>query len=173
MSSVIHQVESVVGRFLLASIVLLVFAAGVSRSFGYPIVWSVDVAQLLFVWTSFIGADMALRGRNLIAVDLFVRWAPPRTRALIDLATGLLVLAFLVAMAVLGYQLTLSNLPRQFADSGISYAFVTAAVPVGCGLLAITLAGQLWETVRSLPGSPKLVFTALRAPGTKVEETAL
>ncbi|NYZ12604.1 TRAP transporter small permease [Azospirillum sp. RWY-5-1] len=173
MSSFIFQLESIVGRILLATIVLLVFFAGILRSFGHPVVWSVDVAQLLFVWTSFIGADMAMRKRNLIAVDLFVRWVPARSRALLDAALSLVILAFLLTMVVLGYELTLSNLPREFGDSGISYGFVTAAVPVGCLLLAITLAGQLIATLRSLRHEPKLVFTELRAPAPNFEETAL
>lgn len=173
MSSFMFQLESIVGRILLATIVLLVFFAGIFRSFGHPIVWSVDVAQLLFVWTSFIGADMAMRKRNLIAVDLFVRWVPARSRALLDAALSLVILAFLLTMVVLGYELTLSNLPREFGDSGISYGFVTAAVPVGCLLLAITLTGQLLDTLRSLRSEPKLVFTVLRAPAPNFEETAL
>jgi TRAP-type C4-dicarboxylate transport system permease small subunit len=174
MSSIVYTVESIVGRALLAAIVLLVFGAGVLRSFGHPIVWSVDMAQLLFVWTSFIGADMALRRRNLIAVDLFIRWAGPRARALVDLATSAVVLAFLAAMVVLGVQLTLSNLQREFGDSGISYGFVTGAVPAGCLLLALTLAGQMVETARSLWGRPKLVFSVLRAPAPQdFEESAL
>jgi TRAP-type C4-dicarboxylate transport system, small permease component len=88
MSSLIMRVESVVARAMLATMVGLVFFAGVLRWFGYPLVWSMDVAQLLFVWASFIGADMAMRRRGLIAVDLFVRWIPPRYRVYLDLATA-------------------------------------------------------------------------------------
>jgi len=173
MSNTIFQIESIVGRFLLATIVLLVFIAGVMRSFGYPLVWSMDLAQLLFAWTSFIGADMTMRKRNLIAVDLFIRWTSPRTRALVDLIVGGIVLAFLVTMVILGYQLTMLNLEREFGDSGISYAFVTSAVPVGCLLLATTLAGQMIETLRSLWSAPQPVFTVLRGPAPNFEETAL
>jgi len=31
--------------------------ASVMRFFGYPLVWSVDLAQLLFIWVCFLGAD--------------------------------------------------------------------------------------------------------------------
>ncbi|WP_207477648.1 TRAP transporter small permease [Arenibaculum pallidiluteum] len=173
MSNTIYFIESVVGRILLATIVLLVFCAGVSRSFGYPLVWSMDVAQLLFVWTTFIGADMTMRKRSLIAVDLFIRWTSPRQRAFVDLFCGVLILAFLVTMVVMGYRLVMLNLEREFGDSGISYAWVTSAVPVGCLLLAITLTGQLIETVRSLWNQPLPVFTSPRAAVPNFEETAL
>ncbi|WP_370677887.1 TRAP transporter small permease [Pleomorphomonas sp. PLEO] len=163
MSSLIMRVESVVARALLAAMVGLVFMAGVMRWFGYPLVWSMDVAQLLFVWASFIGADMAMRRRGLIAVDLFVRWIPTRYRVYLDIATGLLILAFLLTLSTLGYKLVMLNLERQFGDSGISYAYVTAAVPIGCLLLAITLSGQILQALRTATGSPVLIFTPIRS----------
>lgn len=162
MSSVIMRVESVVARILLAAMVGLVFMAGVMRWFGYPLVWSMDVAQLLFVWAAFIGADMAMRRRGLIAVDLFVRWIPLRYRLVLDVATALLILVFLLWFSYLGYKLVMLNLERQFGDSGISYAYVTAAVPIGCLLLAITLAGQILEALRSATSRPILIFTPIR-----------
>lgn len=163
MSSLIMRVESVVARALLAAMVGLVFMAGVMRWFGYPLVWSMDVAQLLFVWASFIGADMAMRKRGLIAVDLFVRWIPLRYRVYLDLVTALLIFAFLLALSYLGYKLVMLNLERQFGDSGISYAYVTAAVPIGCLLLAITLIGQIIEALRTAGGNPLLIFTPTRS----------
>ncbi len=158
MSSLFHKGEAVLAMLLLAAIVLLVFAAGVMRWFGHPLVWSVDVAQLLFVWVAFLGADMALRKRAHIGIDYLVKRLPNSTRAVLDLVLGVLVLAFLVTMTVMGYRLTMLNLERQFGDSGISYAFVTAAVPVGCLLLAITLTAQILETLRELRSHPKPVF---------------
>lgn len=162
MSDAIALIEAFVGRILLATMVGLVFIAGVTRWFGYPLVWSMDVAQLLFVWAAFLGADMAMRKKGLIAVDLFVRWVPTRHRVLIDLAVGLVVLAFLLTLAKLGYDLVMLNREREFGDSGISYALVTAAVPIGCLLLATTLLGQLWEAVRSIGRRPQLVFSPSR-----------
>ena len=62
-------------------------------------------------------------------------------------------------MAVMGYRLTMLNLQRVYGDSGISYAFVTGAVPVGCLLLAITLAGHLVEAHPRLAVGAGLVFS--------------
>ena len=162
MSDVIVQIESFVGRILLAAMVGLVFIAGVMRWFGHPLVWSMDVAQLLFVWAAFFGADMAMRKKGLIAVDLFVRWVPLRNRVYVDLVTGLVIVAFLLTLAKLGYNLVMLNLEREFGDSGISYALVTSAVPIGCLLLSVTLIGQIWQAVRSIGAQPQLVFSNAR-----------
>ncbi len=65
--------EAAFGKFLLIVIVVLVFAAGLLRWFDHPLIWSVDLAQLLFLWVSFIGANQALRKRAHIGMDLLVR----------------------------------------------------------------------------------------------------
>lgn len=163
MKSLYVKAEAALAMLLLAVVVLLVFAAGIARWFGHPLVWSVDVAQLLFAWVSFLGADMALRKHAHIGIDYLVKRLPPRPRALLDIVLALVVLAFLLTMAVLGYQLTMMNLERQFGDSGISYGFVTAAVPVGCLLLAITLTGQLKAAIGRLRRTPQPIFVAPRA----------
>jgi TRAP-type transport system small permease protein len=61
-------------------------------------------------------------------------------------------------MVKLGYQLTMLNLERLYGDSGISYGFVTIAVPAGCLLLSATLAQQVIRALRSLKGEPQPIF---------------
>lgn len=151
--------EALLANALLVIIVLLVFFAGVLRWFGDPLVWSVDLAQLLFVWVSFLGADMALRKRAHIGIDYLVKRLPGRARVALDVALATVALAFLLTMAVLGYELTMLNRERQFGDSGISYAFVTIAVPLGCLLLASTLVGQVVAAMRSLKRRAQPIFS--------------
>ncbi|WP_029008320.1 TRAP transporter small permease [Azospirillum halopraeferens] len=172
MTSWFSKVEAAIAMLLLSIIVVLVFAAGVMRWFGYPLVWSVDLAQLLFVWVAFLGADLALRKRAHIGIDYLVKRFPARLRAALELALGAVVLGFLLSMTVLGYRLTMMNLERQFGDSGISYAFVTSAVPIGCLLLAFTLLGQMLQTAWRLRSRPQPVFAPVKAPVTPVEEIA-
>ena len=152
------RIEAVIGKLLLAIIVVLVFAAGILRWFGHPLVWSVDLAQLLFIWVSFIGANQALRARVHIGMDLLVRGLPIGARLWVEVALALLTLAFLLTLVVMGYQLTLLNIQRQYGDSGISYGFVTGAVPVGCLLLSTTLVGHLVRALRSPRDKASLVF---------------
>ena len=153
------KLETMIATVLLAIIVFLVFIAGVMRWFGQPLVWSVDLAQLLFVWVSFLGADMALRKRAHIGIDYLVKRLPLRARVILDVALAAVCLAFLGIMAVMGYRLTMLNLERLFGDSGIPYALVTIAVPVGCVLLALTLLGQAWTSLSRLRTEARPIFT--------------
>ncbi|MEZ5670216.1 MAG: TRAP transporter small permease [Alphaproteobacteria bacterium] len=153
------RAEVAIGMALLAAICCLVFAAGLLRSFGHPLIWSVDMAQLLFIWTSFIGADIALRSKVHIGMDLLVRPFPLRLRIAVELLLALAALAFLLTMTVEGYGLMMQNIERIYGDSGISYAWVTGAVPAGCLLLALTLAGHMIAVIRRWRGAPTLVFS--------------
>lgn len=149
MSRLLIRIEDIASKTLLAAIVLLVFLAAVGRSLGYPLIWSVDMAQLLFIWLCFLGANRAMRAKAHVGVDLFVRKLPHASRRVIDIALALLALAFLLALIVSGYRLTVLNWQRVYGDSGISYAWVTSAVPVGAALLAVTVLGNLVSAIRT------------------------
>lgn len=137
------QFEFFVASALLGVIVVLVFSAAVMRSFGRPLIWSVDMAQLLFIWLCFIGATRAMREKAHLGIDLVVRRLGRQRRFLLELAVSAVILAFLAALAIEGYKLTILNRQRLFGDSGLSYAWVTSAVPVGCVMLAIALLNNI------------------------------
>ena len=133
------QIELAICVALLAIITGLVFVASVMRFFGHPLVWSVDLAQLLFIWACFLGADKAMREKTHLGMEIPVKYLPYKYRLSLEFACSVIVLVFLAVLAFKGYELTLLNLERTFGDSTISYAWVTAAVPVGCALLGASL----------------------------------
>ena len=70
--------EELVARAFLAGCSALVFVAAVSRAFGSPVLWAIDIAMLLFIWCAFLGADAALRAHQHIIIDIIVRLFPQR-----------------------------------------------------------------------------------------------
>ncbi len=159
MAKTLARAEFAISSALLAVIVLLVFVAAVMRSFGHPLIWSVDLAQLLFIWLCFFGACRAMREKGHIGIDLVVRHLPPRMRFGLEVALTLVVLIFLLALAWQGYKLTMLNLARRFGDSGLSYAWVTSAVPVGSLLLAVALATNLVRAWPERKSGRRLIYS--------------
>ncbi len=135
--------EEIVARACLVGCSVLVFVAAVSRAFGAPVLWAIDIAMLLFIWCAFLGADAALRSHQHILIDTLVRLLPQRLQRVLLITHWSIMVAFLVTLVVLGTQLTLLNVQRPMGDTDISYAYVTAAVPVGALLMALTAAVQL------------------------------
>jgi len=134
------QLEFAVSVIILAVIVGLVFAAAIMRFFGHPLIWSVDMAQLLFIWLCFFGAARSMRSKSHIAIDLVARRLAYKRRFALESVLTVVIIIFLGLLANEGYKLTILNWQRKFGDSGISYAWVTAAVPVGAIMIAIALA---------------------------------
>ena len=135
--------EEIVARAFLAGCSALVFVAAVSRALGSPVLWAIDIAMLLFIWCAFLGADAALRAHQHIIIDIIVRLFPQRVQRVLLIVHWTIMVAFLLTLVGLGTQLTLLNAQRPMGDTDISYAYVTAAVPVGALLMAITAAAQL------------------------------
>lgn len=158
------QAETAAAGIILAAITFMVFAAAVMRFFGRPLIWSVDLAQLLFIWLCFLGATRALREKGHIGVEVLVIYLPHRVRLAIEIAITLLILAFLIRLAQEGAKLTWLNRQRTYGDSGIPYAFVTVAVPVGCLMLSASLIGNLLHAWRRRHAGDTLVYTRLPAP---------
>ena len=159
MPGFLGKIEFAVGVILLATITFLVFIAAIMRFFGHPLIWSVDLAQLLFIWLCFIGATRAMRERVHLGVDYLVRLFPFGPRRIIETLMALLFVAFLMILAYEGYKLTILNWQRVFGDSGLSYAWVTIAVPIGSILLSISILANLAQSWRSAKDEPQLVFT--------------
>lgn len=134
----IAKVEIAVGVTLMTAIVLLVFVSAATRTFKYPIVWSVDFAQLLFVWISMIGADIALKYKAHMGVDLLVRKLPAGLQHGITLLTYLLMTGFIGFVIYWGMTLCIENALRQYQTLQISYSYSTAAVPIVGVLMLLT-----------------------------------
>ncbi|MBL4808379.1 MAG: TRAP transporter small permease [Rhodobacteraceae bacterium] len=158
MSGLFAKIEFAVGVILLATITFLVFIAALMRHFGHPLIWSVDMAQLLFIWLCFVGATRALRERGHLGVDFLVRLFSYKNRLRIETALAALFIVFLMTLAKVGVDLTLLNIERLFGDSGISYAFVTSAVPVGCVFLSLAIIANTVEAWRSAKSTQRLIF---------------
>ncbi|ADN03029.1 TRAP transporter small permease [Spirochaeta thermophila] len=135
--------EVLIVQIFLVVIVVCVFFAAVLRSVGYPIVWSVDIAQLLFAWVSFLGADLALQHGRHIGMDILMRRFPPAVQKGIVAGSRILALAFLGLAGAYGLYLSIINFDRQFSGLEISFSWATLSAPVGCGLMIRTLVKQL------------------------------
>jgi TRAP-type C4-dicarboxylate transport system permease small subunit len=170
MAALAARIEDVLARTLLAAIVVLVFAAALARSFGHPLIWSVDMAQLLFIWLCFFGAARAMREKGHLGIDLFVRYFSPRNRFRLELVISAVILVFLGLLAVEGYRLTMLNMARQFGDSGFSYAWVTSAVPIGAVMLGVALCRNIARAWVERRTGKQLIYSRTEADGVATME---
>jgi TRAP-type C4-dicarboxylate transport system permease small subunit len=145
---VIARIEEFCVSVFLVFLILLVFFAAVLRFSSIDVIWAVDVAQMLFAWTTFLGADLALHKHKHIGVDLLVSRLPNVVQRVLLFFLYLLMLVFLGTIVFYGAKLCVANYERFFYTLPISYSFVTAAGPVGCLLMFITVCSHCVDFFR-------------------------
>jgi TRAP-type C4-dicarboxylate transport system permease small subunit len=140
-----------VGIAMMITVVLVVFASAIARSFRHPISGSMDLAQLLFVWICMFGADIALKKSIHMGVDLVVRQFPATLRKIVAIVSYALCIGFAGFSIYWGFVLVMQNYMRLYTTLKISYSFANAAIPIMSCVMLLTLIEQLVDTVKSRP----------------------
>lgn len=138
MVSKLVKLEERLAMAFFAATSFLVLVGAATRTIGHPLVWSVDLAQLCFAWACVLGADLALKKNVHIEIDIVIRYFPAAFRKFLAYVWLIAISAFLGMLVWYGTDLTLMNTERELGDVGISYSWVTAAIPVGCALMLAT-----------------------------------
>ena len=137
-------VEERLAMAFFAGTAFFVLIGAFSRTIGYPLIWAVDLAQLSFAWACMLGADLAMKKNAHIEIDIVVRYFSAAARRALAIAWLVAMAAFLTMLVWYGSQLTLMNMERELGDVGISYSWVTSAVPTGCLLMLATTLRRLY-----------------------------
>src|SRR3981189_77263 len=97
-------VEIPAALLVVAEIVILF--AGVVARYGLhrPLIWSDELASILFLWLAMLGAAVAFRRAEHMRMTAIVANAKPAMRAYLDLVATCAALAFLVMIAWPAYE---------------------------------------------------------------------
>lgn len=150
MMNTLNKIEEMVTMAFLAAMVIFVFGAAIMRTFGHPIIWSVDSAQLLFIWICMLGANQTLRMGEHVGVDFLVRRLSRKAHLCLDVFIYSLIAVLLMILIVFGVELTQLNPERLLGTSGLPYALVTVAIPFGATLMLITVMSQILSFIKTL-----------------------
>lgn len=139
------RVEELIAVLLLGGVVLAVLAGAIGRAVGHPVPAGPEIAQLLLIWTCMLGADLILKRGEHIRISALPDALPAVGRGALHLVCVLAILGFLAYGGWLGVRLAASNWARELGTSGLSYGWVTLALPVGCALMTLSLLRRLWS----------------------------
>ncbi|WP_313341980.1 TRAP transporter small permease subunit [Sedimentibacter sp.] len=131
--------EVLIAKIALTVMTLLVFVQAVTRKFGHPISWAVDISTFLFAWVVFLGGDAAMRRDALVNIDMFVKKLSEKAQLNIRIINNVIIIIYLVTMIFYGIRLTITTYHRTFAGlPWLSFSWATASVPFGCLLMLFT-----------------------------------
>ena len=145
MASFLFKLEERLAMAFFAGTSIFVLIGAVTRTAGSPVIWAIDLAQLSFVWACVLGADLAMKKNAHIEIDIVVRHFPDKVRMVIATTWKIAIAIFLAMLVWYGIELTRMNVERVLGDIGISYSWVTGAIPAGCFLMLCTTLESLWK----------------------------
>jgi TRAP-type C4-dicarboxylate transport system permease small subunit len=140
------NVEIVFAIICLLSSVFIIVISAIMRTIGMPINWGLDIALLLFTWSTFLGADIAFRDDKFINVDILFLKMPKSLQKPLELVIYIIIFIFLSALIYLGAILSVFTWPRTFQGiPALSYTWITLSVPVCSFLMIITTVIKMFK----------------------------
>uniref|UniRef100_UPI000D3B2C65 TRAP transporter large permease n=1 Tax=unclassified Variovorax TaxID=663243 RepID=UPI000D3B2C65 len=140
-------VDGAAGALVLADVAVLL--AGVVARFVLhkPLIWSDELASMLFIWLAMLGAVVALRrGEHMRMTAMVSKLAPPRRR-FAEAVSLYAALAFLAMVAWPAWEYASEERFITTPALDISNAWRAAALPVGLALMALFAALRLLRDV--------------------------
>jgi TRAP-type C4-dicarboxylate transport system permease small subunit len=134
---VLWWVLSVGGSALLSVMVVLTVTQVLMRYvFRAPLIWSDELATYSFIWTSMIGAAIAVQARGHYGLELLVTALPGLARRLIQRIVHAACCALCAIIAVLSWPFALEA-TNTMAALPITMTCFYAALPFGFGAMAL------------------------------------
>ena len=130
-------VEIPAAVLVVAEIVILF--AGVVARYGLqqPLIWSDELASILFLWLAMLGAAVAFRRSEHMRMTAIVASAKPALRAYLDVFAICAALAFLVLIAKPAYEYAYEESFITTPALQIPNVWRAAALPTGICLMAL------------------------------------
>lgn len=155
---------------VIAEIIVLFTGVSARYLFQKPIIWSDELAGILFLWLAMLGAVTAFQRGEHMRMTAFVGMISPSRRAFFDVLAVAAPLAFLVLVLQPAYEFASDEAFVSTPALDISSLWRAAALPVGLGLMLLVALLRLisfgdWRLSGSAVGVVAVVGGALYALG--------
>ncbi|MGE5094768.1 MAG: TRAP transporter large permease subunit [Betaproteobacteria bacterium] len=132
-----RSAEVLAALLVVAETVILFSGVAARYVFHAPLVWSDELASMLFIWLAMLGAVVAFRGDAHMRMTAFVETARPAWRPFLHALALMAPLVFLVAVFPFAFEYASDERMITTPALEVSNAFRAAALPVGFGLMAV------------------------------------
>jgi len=125
-------VIDVICMVILGILVTVVFLNVVFRYvLELPLAWSAELAQILLVWLTFMGAVAAIRRNRHLKIEDLLNRLPPASRRIVYRVINVVVSVFFVLMIWHGIGMTVTVAGQTTDALRVSAAFFYATIPIG------------------------------------------
>lgn len=135
-SDIVHQVTKTAMLIILSVMALVVFLQVIFRyALNLPLFWIEEFARYCLVWSSLLGAAVAMKRGQHLAVTICMERFPPGLYRVLSVVARLSVIVILAVIVLGGIQLVLVTRAQISPALRISMAIPYLAVPVGAAIM--------------------------------------
>lgn len=135
---------------VIAMLAIMLVQVFFRRIVNDSLLWSEDVAVWGLIWVVYLGSVHLMRNWEHVSIPMVVIALPLRLRIWVIIASKLLVLVFLGALAWYGLEVVLLPFHNVSTGTGISSRWIKLAVPVGSILMTVTALRVVLDDFRAL-----------------------
>ena len=138
LESVLAMLVEIPAALLVVAEIVILFAGVVARyGLHRPLIWSDELASILFLWLAMLGAAVAFRRSEHMRMTAVVASARPALRAYLDVVATSAALAFLLLIAWPAYEYAYEESFITTPALQIPNIWRAAALPAGTCLMAL------------------------------------
>jgi tripartite ATP-independent transporter DctM subunit len=141
-------VEVPAALLVLAEVIVLLTGVTSRYVFHQPLIWSDELASILFLWLAMLGSIVAFQRGEHMRMTAIVGKLEPRRRAFLDLVAIAAALAFLAFVVHPAYEFAQDEVYVTTPAMGIVNAWRAAALPIGLGLMLLVGLIQIFRVGR-------------------------
>ncbi|MEJ8855247.1 TRAP transporter large permease subunit [Variovorax robiniae] len=139
------MVEFPAALLVLAEVVVLLMGVTSRYVLHEPLVWSDELASILFLWLAMLGSVVAFQRGEHMRMTAIVGKLEPRKRAFLDLVAIASAIAFLAFVVHPAYEFAQDEVYVTTPAMGIVNSWRAAALPIGLGLMLLVGVMQIFR----------------------------
>ena len=137
-----------IGTLIVALVISVAMGVFWRYGLGNSLYWATEVPNVILVWIVFVGSVVAYYERRHIAFTALVDALPERLRWSFRIVAELVVLAFLGALTVYGYQIVSSAMNSLSDALKIPRGYFYICMPLSALLMAVCSVENLFRLLR-------------------------
>jgi TRAP-type C4-dicarboxylate transport system permease small subunit len=129
---------------------VMVLQIGFRYALNAPLTWTEELARILYVWACYLGAPVALRRGNHVAILVVLERLPKAPGRLLTLGIQGLSLVFFLELAILGAILAARSHTVEAITLPIPWSVIYVAAPLSAGVMVLHTLEAGWRTLRGI-----------------------
>ena len=142
-------VEVPAALLVVAEVVVLLMGVTSRYVFHEPLVWSDELASILFLWLAMLGSIVAFQRGEHMRMTAIVGKLEPKKRAFLDLIAVASAIGFLAFVVHPAYEFAADEVFVTTPAMGIPNSWRAAALPIGMGMMLLVGTIQLFRLGRT------------------------